>query len=143
MRISIGLVLLCFIPLPASAQEAPLLRDLEAVSPLQLTKAELDELLPSARMLRVIANGNTHIWTNDSDGTFIVSSDNRATNNRAATGRGKWHISDDGRYCIFIEWRASSEEWCRFVLRTSDGSYYTAKAMRPGTEKVYKFEIKK
>ena len=143
MRISVGVALLALIPFSAIAQEAPVLRDLEALSPLQLTKVELGELLPGARMLRVIANGNTHNWTNDPDGTFIVSSDNRATNNRAATGRGKWHISDDGRYCILIEWRTSSEEWCRFVLKTTDGSYHTAKALKPGTEKTYKVDIKK
>jgi len=143
MRIPVGVALLTLIPFTAVAQEAPVLRDLEALSPLQLTKAELGELLPGAKMLRVIANGNTHIWTNDLDGTFIVSSDNRATNYRSATGRGKWHVSDDGRYCILIEWRASSEEWCRFLLKTSDGNYYTARSLKPGTEKAYKVEIRK
>lgn len=127
----------------AFAQEVSVLRDLDSLSPSTLSKADLQDLIPKAKMLRVLANGNTHIWTNEPDGTFIVSSDNRATSGRSATGQGKWHITDEGRYCIFVEWRASSEDWCRFVLKTSDGSYYTTKALKPATEKVYKFEIKK
>jgi Protein of unknown function (DUF995) len=62
---------------------------------------------------------------------------------RPSTAQGKWHLSDDGRYCVLIEWRSvGNEEWCRYVLTTSDG-YYWVRADNLGTEKVYKFEIVK
>lgn len=92
-------------------------------------------------MRRVTDKGNTHAWSNDADGTFIVSSDNRATSGRDSTAQGKWHLSDDGRYCVLIDWkRVNTEEWCRFVIKTLDG-YYTTKSDKVATEKVYKFEI--
>jgi len=125
----------------AYAQEASQLRDLDPLSPQLVTKQELDALMPNAKMSRTIANGNLHLWKNGTDGTFIVSSDNRATNRVPATGQGKWHIANDGRYCILIQWRTSSEEWCRFILKTTDG-YYATKSLQLGTEKVYKLDIK-
>jgi hypothetical protein len=129
---------------PALGQQAAVLRDLESNSPITLTKADLHELMSNAKMSRIIANGNLHIWTNDPDGTFIVSSDSRATSGRPATGRGKWHISEDGRYCILIEWprAGGAEDWCRLVIKTTDG-YYTTRSVKSGTEKVYKIEVRK
>ena len=62
---------------------------------------------------------------------------------RPSTASGKWHISDDGRYCILIEWKGvPTEEWCRYVLETTDG-YYVTRSTSVGTERVEKFEIKK
>ncbi|MEO6320839.1 MAG: hypothetical protein ABIR56_09165 [Polaromonas sp.] len=73
--------------------------------------------------------------------SFVVSSDNRATSGRNSTAPGKWHLSDDGRYCIVIEWKTvETEEWCRLVIKTADG-YYTAKSDKTGAEKVYKLDI--
>ena len=126
----------------ALAQQAAVVADLASIAPVTLSKTDLAGLLPNAKVTRIIANGNKHIWTNDSDGTFIVSSDNRATNGHTSTGQGKWHLSDDGRYCVLIEWRGHAEDWCRFVIKTDDG-YYTAKSVKVGTEKVYKLEISK
>ena len=81
----------------ALAQQAAVVADLASIAPVTLSKTDLAGLLPNAKVTRIIANGNKHIWTNDSDGTFIVSSDNRATNGHTSTGQGKWHLSDDGR----------------------------------------------
>jgi hypothetical protein len=124
------------------AEEPSVLRDLEPLSPTPLTAAELKELLPGAKMTRRIPSGNTHNWTNDPDGTFIISSDNSSTTGRYVTARGTWSVSPDGRYCIRVEWSRSTDDWCRFVLRTTDG-YYLVKALKPGTETVYPVRISK
>ena len=137
--VAIALVTL-FLP-SAYAEPPAVLRDLESMSPVTLSKQDLEALLPDTKVVRVIANGNTHIWKNGTDGTFIISSDNRATTNKSATAPGKWHISDDGRYCVLIEWRnGTSEDWCRYVMKTADG-YYLSRSTKSATEKVYRFEF--
>lgn len=125
----------------AFGQTAQVMRDLESRQMHVLSKEELEQLLPGATMRRVTDKGNHHSWSNDPDGSFIVSSDNRATNGRNSTAPGKWHLSGDGRYCVLIDWkRVEAEEWCRFVIKTTDG-YYAAKSDKVGTEKVYKLDI--
>jgi hypothetical protein len=127
--------------------EGPVLRDLEAKSPRKLNKEELTQLLTGAKMSRVSGRGNTHYWSNDKDGSFVISSDNSGSRavvggqGRGSTALGKWHISDDGRYCVMIEWKSlPTEEWCRFIIQTSEG-YYSTRSDSVGTEKVYKLEI--
>jgi len=125
----------------ALAQAPAVLRDLDAAGRVTLSKEELGQLLPGASMSRVSAKGNTHFWKNDSDGTFVISSDNRDRGKGSSTARGKWNISDDGRYCVLIEWKTvETEEWCRYIIRTGS-DYYGAKSDKTGTEKVYKLEI--
>lgn len=133
---------------PNDVAEAPkVFRDLADKNPQRLSLEELQKLMPGARMSRLTTSGNTNRWTNDADGTFIISSDNRgstgsygATYN--STAPGKWHISEDGRYCVLIEWkRVDTEEWCRFIYQTSLG-YYATKSDKTGTERVYKLDIK-
>jgi hypothetical protein len=127
----------------ALAQAPAVLRDLDAAGRVTLSKEELGQLLPGASMSRVSAKGNTHFWTNDSDGTFIISSDNRDRGKGSSTARGKWNISDDGRYCVLIEWKTvETEEWCRYIIRVGS-DYYGTKSDKTGTEKVYKLEISK
>jgi hypothetical protein len=134
----------------AQAQDEPqmVLRDLESKSPKKLSKEEVTALMTGAKMSRISGRGNVHNWSNDADGSFVVSSDNRGAGAVRASGRpttssGKWHISDDGRYCILIDWKGvPTEEWCRFIIQTSDG-YYGTRSDTTGTERVYKLEIKK
>lgn len=127
----------------ASGQAVTVLRDLDAQGRVTLTKDELSQLLPSASMSRVSPRGNTQRWKNDSDGSFVISSDNKATTGRNSTAQGKWHISDDGRYCVLIEWKGvETEQWCRYIVK-SGGAYYGSKSDRVGTEKVYKLDISK
>lgn len=139
----------------AHAQDNPqrqqmVLRDLESSSPKKLSKDELTALLTGAKMGRVSGTGNVQNWSNDSDGNFVISTDNRGAGatgamgvGRPSTATGKWHISDDGRYCVLINWKsAPTEEWCRYVLQTSDG-YYAVRSDSVGTERVYKLEVKK
>jgi hypothetical protein len=122
--------------------------DLDPLSPQKLSKEQLDQLLPGAKMHRVVAStGSNHFWTNDADGTFVISSDNksgvggRITNRSGVTEPGKWHIAPDGRYCVTIEWkRVPTEDWCRYVFKTSDG-YYLTKSESNRAEKVYRIDI--
>lgn len=134
----------------AAAQGGPLtLRDIADKNPRKLSKDEVAALMPGAKMSRVSQRGNRHDWTNEAGGSFVASSDNQGAGmdprvaGRPSTASGKWHLSDDGRYCILIEWRGvPTEEWCRFVFQTSDG-YYMARSDSVATERVEKFEIRK
>lgn len=137
------LSLFLLVPTLAFGEDIEVLRDLEALGPTTLTKDELTQLLPNASMSRVSGKGNTQYWKNEIGGEFIISSDNKATSGRGSTAQGKWHISDDGRYCVLIEWkRTNTEEWCRYILKAG-GAYYATKSHKLGTEKVYKLEISK
>jgi hypothetical protein len=127
----------------ANGQTATVLRDLDALGRVTLTKDELAQLLPNASMRRVSVSGNNQSWKNDSGGTFVISSDNKSMNLRNSTASGKWHISDDGRYCVLIEWkRVETEEWCRYIVKAGN-DYYSTKSEKIETEKVYKLEISK
>lgn len=145
-KLSLAFTSLLFFSGLAFGQQAQVLRDLESKQPSTLSKDELKQLLPGAKMGRVTTIGNTQFWSNDPDGTFIISSDNRvptpgASFSRASTAPGKWHISDDGRYCVLIEWkRVDTEEWCRYIIKTTDG-FFATKSDKVGTEKVYKLGI--
>lgn len=138
----------CLATTSALADAPALLGDLDPLSPVKLSKEQLDLLLPGAKMKRISAtSGSTHFWTNDADGTTIVSSDNKAgigssvTNRTGVTAAAKWHISPDGRYCMTIEWRKiPTEDWCRYVFKTSDG-YYVSKSDNNRAEKAYRFWI--
>ncbi len=67
------------------AQEIEVVRDLDAGGRVTLSKDELTQLIPGAKMSRTNAKGNTHYWKNDLDGSFIISSDNRDSNSRSST----------------------------------------------------------
>lgn len=124
-----------------AAQEV--VRDLDAQGRVTLTKDELSQLLPGAKMSRTSNRGNTIRWSNDPSGSFIVSSDNRDRGGVPTTAPGKWHISDDGRYCVLIEWKVNpTEEWCRYIVKAG-AEYYATRSDKTGTEKVYKLSISK
>ena len=128
----------------ASAQDAALLGDLDAAGRTTLTKEELTALLPGAKMSRITGRGNQQFWKNDAGGSFTVSTENRErAGGQPTTAQGKWNISEDGRYCVLIEWRTNpTEEWCRYVVK-SGADYYGTKSDKLGTEKVYKMTISK
>jgi hypothetical protein len=132
-----------------AAAEAPaLLGDLDSLQPEKLSKEQLEQLLPGARMMRKnAATGSTHHWTNEADGTFIISSDNRASMgggslmSGSTTAPGKWHVSPDGRYCVTIEWKKiPTEDWCRYVFKTSEG-FFGSKSDKDRAAKIYRLTI--
>ena len=120
------------------------LSDLEARSPKKLSKEQVTELMTGAKISRVSDRGNTHLWTNDAGGSFVLSSAGGTGDfGRVVTAKGKWRISDDGHYCVLIEWRGlPNEEWCRYILQTTDG-YYGVSSDSVATARVFKMDIKK
>jgi hypothetical protein len=131
------------LPLSVLADTAATVRDLQSQGPVVLTKDEVKQLMRGAKLSRVSARGNDHSWSHDDDGTMVVHSDNRMTAGTRSQVASKWHISDDGRYCVLIPWKQiPAEEWCRYVIKTSEG-YYMAKSVDTGAEKVFKFDIRK
>jgi hypothetical protein len=128
----------------ASAMAQEVLRDLESKDPHTLSVDEVKSFMPGARVSRLGQTGNTVFWTNESDGSLIATSDNRSYGSvRSSQSHGKWNITDDGRYCVFIDYqRVQPEQWCRFIIKTSDG-FYGASSTSNGAQKVYKLDITK
>jgi hypothetical protein len=132
----------------ARADDPAVLGDLDALSPEKLSKAQLEQLLPNAKMTRIAVTGSNNAWTNELDGTLVASTNNKAglgggsmVSIRTYTAPGKWHISDDGRYCVNIQWKGiKDEEWCRFVFKTSQG-YFASNSDQNKAAKVYKLGI--
>jgi hypothetical protein len=137
----------CLMVTNVRAEGPAVLGDLDPLSPEKLSKEQLDQLIPGAKMKRITAGGSTHLWTNEADGTFTVSTDNRGTGGGTAimagntSAPGKWHVAPDGRYCVTIEWRKyPTEDWCRYVFKTTDG-YYGTKSDHDRSAKVYRITI--
>jgi hypothetical protein len=141
-RLVLGAVAaLVLVSTPAFAQEASVVSDLDSQNPVKLTKEELNQLLPGAKMSRNTARGNTHTWTNEIGGSFVVRSDGRSQSGIAGAVPGKWHVSDDGRYCVSMDWKGAPEEWCRVLIKAGD-KYYAANSGKK-TDKVFLLEIRK
>jgi hypothetical protein len=144
-------VWLCLLPLIVSmpsiaAEPAVVFGDLEALHPQKLSKEQLEQLLPGARMSRKNPTGSTNLWTNEPGGAFIISTDNKSriatsTIAQISSSPGTWHISPEGKYCVTIEWKkVPTEDWCRYVFQTDDG-YYVSRTDQNRAEKVYRYEI--
>ena len=85
-------------------------------------------LIPGSETHHVNSAGSVRSWKNAPDGTFVAASDNRrygsAMGTGNATGPGTWSVSEDGRYCVQIEWRRLTEKWCSAIVKGDDGGYY-------------------
>lgn len=74
--------------------------------------------------------GSYRLWTNDASGKFIASRRGGTTDARSQ-GSGEWRVTDQGEYCVQIEWRTArmspdyTERWCRAIYR-HDGALYLA-----------------
>ena len=122
------------------------LADLQAMGkPVVLTLDELKTLIPDARMSRVVQSGNRHTWRNLPDGTLFLVNDNAFTSSsrRASTNQGKWSISPDGRYCLYVEFgQRDPEKWCRVVLQVGNDFYVASSGDDPAA-RVFKMGIAK
>lgn len=134
-----AIVACLLVPFSARADDVATVRDLK--NPVALTKAELQQLMPGAKLSRVSGKGSNQSWSNDSDGTMVVHSDNRMFSASRSSVSSKWHISDDGRYCILLEWKGAPEEWCRLIIKAGN-DYYAATSEKKGA-KVLKLDISK
>lgn len=92
-----------------------------------LSRDELQQLLPGAKVEITNSSGSTVAWTNAADGSIEAHSHvNDPTSEQAYNGHGTgtWKISDDGKFCAHIEWRkARITDWCRAVVKQEDGSF--------------------
>ena len=141
MRQSILATLLLVLSLSAQAG-ALLLNDLKAQNAIQLSVDEMKQLMPGAKVVNHTEIGNTRSWTNEPGGKFVASSDNRATNSFPSNAQGTWHVADNGTYCVTLEWRTLSENWCRYIFRLG-GKYYGVSSTSSGTTKASEFEFSK
>ena len=145
MRRSLLASFLLVLPFAAQA-DALLLNDLKAQNGIQLSVDELKQLIPSAKVVSPLEAGSTRRWTNDPDGKFIASTDSRTTMGaagaRSTTAQGTWHIGDNGTYCVTIEWKTVSENWCRYIFKVGE-KYYGVGSIANGTAKAFSFEFSK
>jgi hypothetical protein len=97
-------------------------------SAVKMTKEELLAFLPGTKVTHTSKAGSLRRWTNEPDGKFVASSDNKkygsAIGSQGGSHPGTWKINDEGKYCIEIEWKRLTENWCAYVLKSSDGAYY-------------------
>jgi hypothetical protein len=109
-----------FILLLSSALCAHSQAPVEVLSP--LAAGDVTHLLQGASVEFSSARGNRLSWRNDPDGTMMASS---AGPSGRTTRKGNWKIDDKGRFCVFIAWPTSNEEWCRYVVKEGDLYYIT------------------
>lgn len=123
-----------------------LLDDLKSQNGVQLTVDELKVLMPGAKVVsRAETTGSTRFWTNDLDGKFVASSDNRSGSGGISgrtTAQGTWSVADNGTYCVTLEWRKLTESWCRYIFKVGD-KYYGVGSINSGTTKAHEFEFSK
>jgi hypothetical protein len=135
--------LLLALPL-ATRADVLVLSDVKAQGGVQLSVDELRQLMPGASVVNLTESGNTRRWSNDADGTFIASSDNRfgSKKGRPTQAHGTWHVGDNGTYCVTMEWVTVSENWCRYIFKLGE-KYYGVRSLADGTTKVLEFEFSK
>jgi hypothetical protein len=94
-----------------------------------MTREELLSFLPGTKTTHVVASsGSLRYWTNEPDGKFVASSSNKkygsALGTQSAKASGTWRVSDEGEYCIDIDWKRLQEKWCAYVLKGPANTYY-------------------
>jgi hypothetical protein len=93
----------------------------------KITGDELSALVTGAKVTHYSKAGSVRRWTNEPDGSLVASSDAKqfaSAAGYATTGRGKWSLSGDGKYCIEIDWKRVDEKWCASIVKAADGGYY-------------------
>ena len=142
MHRSILASVLLALPLAAQA-DALVLNDVKAQDGIQVSVDELKQLMPSAKVVNRTEGGSTRLWTNEPDGKFVASSDNKTKPGaKPSTAQGTWHIGDNGTYCVTLEWRTASENWCRYLFKVG-AKYYGVSSVASGTTKAHEFEFSK
>ena len=110
-------ILLAQLNAGAFAQDAP-----------PLSKDELQQIVPGSKVTSTGVSGAQRNWTNDPDGTLIANASLPMGKRTTSTARGDWHVSDDGQYCVHIEWKSVTERWCVPIQKTAEGKYAMVKA---------------
>ncbi len=132
----------------AAQADGLLLNDIKAQNGVQLSADELKQLMPNAKVVSYSKEGSTRRWTNEPDGKLVASTDigrdvglilkGAATK----TGQGTWHVGDNGTYCVTIDWKQRSENWCRYIFKVGE-KYYGVKTVNDGATIAHEFEFSK
>jgi hypothetical protein len=97
----------------------------------KMTRDELVSLLPGTKVTHITKAGSERHWTNKADGSLYATSNNKmygsALGTQATGQAGTWKVSDEGKYCIDIDWKKVSEKWCAYVLKGDGDLYYLNK----------------
>lgn len=124
MRLVTVVVLLGFCAL-ANAQVLTL-AEVKAKNGVQLSAADLKQLMPDAKVVTRTVAGSTRRW-NNGNGTFVASSDGMGLCQGSfcgGTGQGTWRIDEaQGTYCVTIQWARIHEDWCRYIWKVGDTFY--------------------
>ena len=139
------LCLLLFAISHSAAQEASGLKlsDLKTQGAAQLSKEELQALLPGAKVVSLTPAGSTRRWQNDADGKFIASSDARGSfGRRPSNAPGIWFLGDNATYCAQIEWKSHTEQWCRYIFKLGD-KYYGVKTLSDSSSQAHEFAFER
>jgi Protein of unknown function (DUF995) len=118
--------------------------DVKANGGAQLNAAQLNELLPGAKVVSHTQAGSTRRWENKRDGTLSASTDGRGFaggRNAYATAEGTWKVTENGRWCVTIKWPAAADDWCLLLFKVGD-KYYTV-GRTEDTSRTMEFEIAK
>lgn len=127
----------------------PRLGELKSRGATQVSKGELDALLPGAKVKNVTPQGSTRYWENEVSGKFVASTDLRGNprghnlvggGQGATTANGTWHIGEDGSYCVTLEWRLRTEQWCRHLFKLGD-KYYGVRSLENQAGEAYEFSF--
>jgi hypothetical protein len=145
-RLLFLLLLMALLPSPAFAEgnAKQTLAELRANGAIPLSKNDLQTFLPGTKLIHLSDTGITRRWENSPNGVFVAVAESRQSwaSARFANGHGKWHIGDNGTYCVSIEWTRQTEQWCRFVLRQGD-KYYGVASLDDPEVKAFEFSLSK
>lgn len=133
------------------AQDAEMsLERLQARNAEKLSREKLAQLLPGAKVMRSTAGGAELSWTNNPDGKFIAndrqtkSSGMGRRSGLGGSASGTWRISEEGQYCVDIDWTTRDrEKWCRDIYRVNGHYYMIRKGKSNGEATAMLLQIKK
>jgi len=127
-----------------AAHEGLVLNDIRSKSGVQLLLDDLNQLMPNAKVVHYLATGSTRRWINEPDGKFVANSDGCGQSGvcRPGSAQGTWHIASNGTYCVSLEWRTSSENWCYHMFKVGE-KYYGVRSVSNGTATAIGFEFSK
>jgi hypothetical protein len=99
------------------------------------TKMSRDELLaflPGTKVKHINQGGSERHWTNESDGTLYVTTNNKiygsALGSQVAGHAGKWWVNEQGQFCIDVDWSRAHEKWCSYIVKGNGDSYFLNQA---------------
>lgn len=121
------------------------LRDILGKGAKQISAEEAQQLLPGAKVMSVSRNNITRRWENNPDGKFTASGFDPTTSTprmQHFQGQGTWHIGDNGKYCVTVEWPRRTEQWCLTLFKLDD-KYYGARSVQDQSVDVLEFQIRR